>query len=156
MDNEIEVSEQELEVAKLKFEAKQNEDKLIKISDIETILRDCGIVVVKVALNEAIKNEDESIKTNLGFCDFDCFIRIYKKSFADQPDEEVLINAIKTLIPPGMTTVPASVMREVLMNLGDKLSPEEADEFITDCDEFGGGELDPEMVSNKLINGFQN
>ena len=36
---------------------------------------------------------------------------------------------------------------------GDKLSPEEADEFIADCDEFGSGELEPEMVSQVLING---
>jgi len=152
--DDIELTDADLQVAQNKFDAKQNEDKLIKQSDIESILRDCGIVFLKVALTEQLKNEEESFNKNNGFCDFETFIKIYKKAFIDQPDEEILINAIKTLMPAGMSTVPASVMREVLMNFGDRLTAEEADEFIADCDEFGGGEMDAELVSNKLINGF--
>ena len=156
---DIELSESEIETAKQKFESKATGDeetgKLIKPSDIEHILRDCGIVVLQVALTDYIKNEEENMMSKFsGMCDFDCFMRIYQKCIAEQPDEEVLLNAIKSLIPPGLNYVPASKMREVLMSFGDQLTEEEADEFITDCDEFGGGEMDPEMIANKLINGF--
>ena len=50
-------------------------------------------------------------------------------------------------------TIPIHIMRELLMTYGDKLTAEEADEFMTDFDEFGAGVLDPTLVTNNLIHG---
>merc|ERR1711934_369175 len=149
--SQVEINDSDLDLVREKFQTKQNADGLIKSTDIEHILRACGVVIQKVVLNERMKEAEGSFIE--GLCDFECFVKIYKRCFAEQPDEEVLINAIKSLAPIGSDTVPAELMRDVLMNFGDKLSAEEADEFIADCDEFGTGEFDAELVSQVLIHG---
>lgn len=223
----VKLEEHEVEILRFAYQIKQDPvTALIKVSDIHGILQETGIVVLKVALEEAIKDEvpeyvtgttpaesgEPSTRENfepaaddeIAYQDnpeivnpvgtrpsiasnkppttassnysnnaemhliqprktimtdpslnFETLLKIYKKMVHDQPDSEMLIHAIKSLMPEGKRFVPAKYMKEILLNYGDKMSMEEVDEFLQDMDEFGGGELDPSMISNKLINSFR-
>merc|ERR1711881_610300 len=146
------LNDEDIEIASQKFEQRATEG-FIKPDDVEHLLRDCGVVIQKFVLLERLKEQEKAFATNNNLCDLDTFVTIYKRTYAEQPDDEVLINAIKSLTPPGEQGVPAALMREILMTYGDKLTPDEADEFIADCDEFGTGELEPETTAGVLING---
>jgi len=144
------LTDEDIELAHQKFQGRQNSEGNVKPEDVEHVLRDCGIVIQKFHLAEQIKGEEQTINANNGFVDIEIFTKIYKRTFLEQLDENGLLNALKSLIPLGDKAVPAADMREILMTYGDKLTPEEADEFIADCDAFGTGELDPETVTNVL------
>ena len=148
---EIELSEQDIEIARENFSNKQDVDGLISRLDLAQVLRECGVTVMKTVLEDKIKVEKDSFDKNNGLCDWNTFIRLYKKCISDQPDEEVLLNAIKMLVPPGRQAVPSSEMRKILMSFGDVFTAREADEFISECDQFGTGEIDPETVTAKLV-----
>merc|ERR1711893_14724 len=145
-------SEAEISVVTSKFQAKQNANNCIPSSDIGNLLRDLGLVVQTPVLNDLItKYEPMFIEDNQ--CNLDTLIDIYIKAYRVQPSEEILYNALKSVCPPGESAVPTHIMRELLMTYGDKLTAEEADEFMTDFDEFGAGVLDPTLVTNNLIHG---
>ena len=148
---EIELDEDDINQARASFQRKQDVHGRIDPSEITEMLRENGIVITRIALETLIKNEQPEIQKTNNKIDWSTFMRIYKKSFSDQPNDQVLLNAIKTLIPAGRQAVPSSYMREVLMNFGDVFSAREADEFIRECDQFGTGEIDAETVTNKLV-----
>ena len=151
MDFDTGPSESQLETAITKFQFHQNTDGVISIEKLGKTLMDSGLTLPTFMLTELIIKFQKELAN--GEIDQSLFLKIFKQAAVQQPTEDILINCIKSMCPPGETSVPSHIMRELLTKFGDQLTNEEFDEFLADCDEFGTGTLDPELVANTLITG---
>ncbi|XP_064079420.1 troponin C, isotype gamma-like [Macrobrachium nipponense] len=119
-------------------------DKLgyITTETVSTILRMMGIKISEKNLAEVIAETDED---GSGQLEFEEFVTLAAK-FLIEEDEEALKAELKEAFriydKEGNGYITTEVLREILQEIDNKLTPEDLDGIIEEVDEDGSGTLD--------------
>lgn len=87
---------------------------------------------------------------NGGSIDFPEFLSLMAKKMKDNDSYEELIEAFKIFDPEGLGVVSAAEFRYLIMNMGEKLTQEEAEEMIKDTEPNQDGFIKYEDFVKKI------
>lgn len=117
----------------------KNGDKTITIDELADVLRVLGGNPTTEEVQSFLEQYDTN---NSGKIEFNEFVKIYNDHLRNSQSEEDLVNAFKVFDRDGNGVITTSELKEVMTNLGDKLSDEEAEAMIRDADADGDGVVD--------------
>ncbi|XP_052766194.1 calmodulin-A-like [Mya arenaria] len=107
----------------------QNQTGVVKVIDLQTILREMGMDVAMETLQQMMKNIDLYGREDVHF---DEFLLMAAKLEACEDDEQELKEAFSVFDNgKGMVSVPD--LRAIMANMGEKLSKEEVEEMIDEA-----------------------
>ena len=86
-----------------------------------------------------------------GTIDFQEFLSLMARKSQDNDVEDELIEAFKVFDRDGNGLISAAELRHVMMNLGEKLTDEEADEMIREADIDGDGHINYEEFVRMMM-----
>ncbi|XP_075591055.1 uncharacterized protein LOC142597941 [Dermatophagoides farinae] len=103
----------------------------ISTKDLGTVMRALGQCPTEAELNE-LMNDVES--NNSGVIDFKDFLQLMVRKMKETDTEEELIEAFQVFDREGNGYISAQELRHVMTQLGERLTPEEADLMIAEAD----------------------
>lgn len=143
------LSEEQRQDAKEAFNLFDNDaDGLIPVKDISIIMQSLCNDPINAELNKIIEDMDQK---STGMVDFDNFLRVYEKS-GETNKEAVLINALKAFDKNNKGYIDRNELKQVMLNLGEKLNEEEVAKFIQDGDTKGDGNVNIKKFAKILLN----
>jgi len=148
----VEVTEEQKAEFKEAFSVFDNDgDGTITIEELGTVLRMLGQTPTQAELQDMINEVDAD---GNGVIDFPEFCQLMARKMNDKDPEEELIEACRVFDRDGSGAISAAEIRDVMTNLGKKLTDEEIDEMIRAADVDGDGQIDYEefvemMMGNK-------
>lgn len=77
-----------------------------------------------------------------GTIEFKEFCALMSKKMTETTPEDEMMDAFKVFDKDGNGFVSPAELKQVMRDLGEKLSDEEVDEMITEADENGDGQVD--------------
>lgn len=104
-------------------------------------MRSLGQNPTEAQLHEMIREVDSN---NSGNISFDEFLKLMVSKLIKSECDEDLIEAFQVFDREGNGLISAQELRHVMTNLGEKLTPEEADEMIREADVDGDGQINYE------------
>merc|ERR1712137_518746 len=117
-------------------------DGTISTAELGTAMRALGQNPTEKELQEMIAEVDGD---GSGSIDFEEFCEMMAKRYAEGGDpEQEMREAFAIFDKDGSGTITADELRQVMMNMGEKLSKEEVDDMIREADADGNGEIDYE------------
>ncbi|KAL9246794.1 hypothetical protein vseg_020287 [Gypsophila vaccaria] len=122
-------------------------DGMIDPSDLGIVMRSLGSNPTQAQLRHII--EEEKLSTPFDFTQFLGLMTKHMKP--DDPLESDLRHAFRVLDKDSSGYVSVSDLRHILTNIGEKLEPEEFDEWIQDVDVGSDGRLEYEEFISKLL-----
>uniref|UniRef100_A0A7C9DYY6 EF-hand domain-containing protein n=1 Tax=Opuntia streptacantha TaxID=393608 RepID=A0A7C9DYY6_OPUST len=126
-------------------------DGQIAPSDLGIVMRSLGSNPTEAQLRNII--EREKLTAPLGFDRFLDLMSKYMKLPGDDPFESELRDAFRVLDKDSSGFVSVSDLRHILTSIGEKLEPEEFDEWIQEVDVGSDGKFQYEnFISQLLIN----
>ena len=121
-------------------------------------------MVNKVELSNVFKSTGEELSDsdmkkllshigadNSSSVDFNQFLKMMAKRAQDNAPEQELREAFKLFDKDGHGFVSASEMRHLVTNRGERLTEEEADEFIKEADIDGDGQINYEEFLKMML-----
>ena len=99
-------------------------------------------------VNEWLKEVD---RNRTGKVEFDEFLEIYAKYAKEEDPEKELLEAFKFFDKDDSGKISAEELRYVMLNFGEQLTEEEADEMIKEADINKDGEIDYAEFCKYLI-----
>jgi calmodulin len=97
-------------------------------------------------INEVQENEDDDEIT------FEQFLKMVRKRMKDVDTEEELIEAFKFFDTEGTGLIQIDELKQMMLNLGETLDPEELEEVIMEADEDNDGYVNYEEFVKMVIN----
>jgi calmodulin len=97
-------------------------------------------------INEVQENEDDDEIT------FEQFLKMVRKRMKDVDTEEELIEAFKFFDTEGTGLINVEDLKQMMLNLGETLDPEELEEVIMEADEDNDGYVNYEEFVKTVIN----
>lgn len=97
-------------------------------------------------INEVQENEDDDEIT------FEQFLKMVRKRMKDVDTEEELIEAFKFFDTEGTGLIQVEELKQMMLNLGETLDPEELEEVIMEADEDNDGYVNYEEFVKSVIN----
>ena len=123
-------------------------DGTITTKELGTVMRSLGQNPTEAELQDMINEVD--VDGN-GTIDFPEFLSLMARKMKDTDTEEELIEAFKVFDRDGNGLISAAELRHVMMNLGEKLTDEEADEMIREADIDGDGHINYEEFVRMMM-----
>lgn len=120
----------------------------IESKELGIALRSLGFHVEESHLSEIVKEFDTNKD---GKVDFDEFYNLVSVKMKNPLSEIELKEAFKLFDKDGNGKVTCSELKQALTNFGEKLSQQEAEEFLEDADTNGDGELDIAELTRFLL-----
>jgi calmodulin len=147
----VEVTEEQKAEFKEAFSVFDNDgDGTITIEELGTVLRMLGQTPTEAELQDMINEVDAD---GNGVIDFPEFCQLMARKMKDKDPEEELIEACRVFDRDGSGAISAAEIRDVMTNLGKKLTDEEIDEMIRAADIDGDGQIDyEEFVKMMTVN----
>ena len=84
-----------------------------------------------------------------GEIDFEEFLQMMSKKITTNDTEEEIRDAFRIFDKDGNGLISAHELRQIMMNLGEKLTDEELDEMMREADLNGDGQIDYEGKINQ-------
>ncbi len=126
----------------------KDKDGAIETKELGYVLNALGFNPTQSELLEMINEVDVD---GSGKIKFQAFLELYKRKKNASDSEEDLIEAFKVFDKDGNGIIEASELRHLLMNIGNKLSEEEADEMVREADIDGDGLINYHELVKILI-----
>ncbi|XP_060552106.1 calmodulin-beta-like [Ruditapes philippinarum] len=118
----------------------QDGDGTISVKELGTAMRALGANPTEADLKEMIEQVDAD---GSGSIDFQEFCEMMEKKMAEETDpEQEMREAFAVFDKDGSGTISADELRQVMLNMGEKMTPEEVNDMIREADSDGNGEID--------------
>lgn len=115
-------------------------DGTINTKELGTAMRAMGQNPTEAELREMIQEVDSD---GSGSIDFQEFCAMMEKKINEEGDpEEEMKEAFAVFDKDGSGTISADELRQVMLNMGEKMTEEEIDDMIKEADSDGNGEID--------------
>ena len=122
-------------------------DGSISIKELGEVLHSLGQKSTKSELKNMLKEVDAD---GNGEIDFPEFLIMMSKHIEDTNGEETLRDAFRLFDKDGNGYISAAELRNVMTNLGEKLTDDEIDEMVKEADTDGDGEINFEEFSTMM------
>lgn len=86
-----------------------------------------------------------------GTIDFSEFLTMSTRNMKEADSEEEMIEAFRVFDKDGNGSISASELRQIMANLGQKLTDEEVDEMIREADMDGDGQIDYQEFVKMMV-----
>jgi len=133
----------QIEALKKAFDSFDTENQgFITADTVATILRMMGVKISEKNLAEVIAETDED---GSGQLEFEEFVDLAAKFLIEEDEEALkaeLREAFRIYDKEGQGFITTDVLREILIEIDNKLTPEDLDGIIEEVDEDGSGTLD--------------
>lgn len=98
------------------------------------------------------RNETNSTPSQLGGgkIDYNDFLRVMAKPMSDPTTEEMLLQSFEVFANGG-ATISSSELKNIMTNLGEKITLQEADEMIKEAEPDGDGNIDYQAFIKVLL-----
>ncbi|KAL6043378.1 calmodulin-like 3 [Balamuthia mandrillaris] len=126
----------------------KDSDGKIKASELGTVMRSLGTSPTNAEVKEILSEMGKSANANI---DFPEFLTIMARKLENNGTEEDVIAAFKVFDKDGAGTVSAAEIRHVITNIGETLSPEEADAMLKDAEIDGSGRINYYKFAKTLM-----
>eukprot|EP01114_Cavostelium_apophysatum_P005865 TRINITY_DN1702_c0_g1_i3.p1 TRINITY_DN1702_c0_g1~~TRINITY_DN1702_c0_g1_i3.p1 ORF type:complete len:160 (-),score=21.65 TRINITY_DN1702_c0_g1_i3:121-564(-) len=105
--------------------------------------KELGTVLRSVGQNPTEKDLGNLIDpTHSGLIDFDEFTKLVIKQMQQSiASEEEIINALRVFDKEHNNTISAAELRHIMSNMGEKLTDEEVDDMLRECDVDSDGKI---------------
>jgi len=113
-------------------------DGTIDADELGTVLRSLGNQPTDEEVEDMIKEADED---GNGTIDFAEFIKMMPTQERDDNAEEEMLEAFRVFDTDGNGSITADELRQIFVNLGEKLTEEEIADMIEEADTDGDGEI---------------
>ncbi|KAL4238659.1 hypothetical protein ACF0H5_003366 [Mactra antiquata] len=123
-------------------------DGTISTQELGTVMRSLGQDPSEDELLDIINEIDED---GNGLIEFDEFVTLMSKQFAQEGSEKDIMEAFKVFDPDNLGYILASDLRHIMTTKGDKMTDEEVDEMIEDADLDGDGHIEYEEFVKMLM-----
>ncbi|EZG72286.1 calmodulin [Gregarina niphandrodes] len=120
----------------------------ISTKELGTVMRSVGQNPTEADLQEMVAEVDEN---RTGVIRFKDFLNLMVRKMRETDTEEELIEAFQVFDREGNGLITAQELRHVLTQLGEKLSPEEADLMISEADVDGDGQINYEEFVKMMM-----
>ncbi|XP_052766857.1 calmodulin-beta-like, partial [Mya arenaria] len=121
-------------------------DGTIDTKELGNAMKAMGQSPTEEELRDMIAEVDADGSGSIDFNEF-CAMMVKKMNEGTDPEEEMR-EAFKVFDTDGSGTITVDELKQVMQNLGEKLTKEELDEMIREADKDGDGEIDyAEFVS---------
>ncbi|PXF47369.1 Calmodulin [Gracilariopsis chorda] len=114
-------------------------DGSITMKELGTVMRNLGQNPTEEALRQMINEVDAD---GSGTIDFPEFLTLMARKMKTQDSEAEIIEAFKVFDKDNSGKISADELRQVMNNLGERLSDAEVEEMIREADTNGDGEID--------------
>jgi len=108
-----------------------------------SLLRSLGFVPTEEQIAEIQKQAGD-------YADFPQFLQIVAKYGGESVNEDDIVSAFKVFDKNGTGYVSADELRSVMTTMGEKLSEEDMDAFLAECDVNSAGMINYRLLSKKL------
>ena len=109
----------------------KDKDGKISANELENAMQSMGqnptVEEVQEMMKEVDLNQDGKI-------DFDEFMTLMIKTSPENQAEEEVINAFRVFDKEGNGLISSAELKHIMMNIGDKMTEEEADEMVNEAD----------------------
>mmetsp|Transcript_1314 Transcript_1314/g.2033 ORF Transcript_1314/g.2033 Transcript_1314/m.2033 type:complete len:149 (+) Transcript_1314:117-563(+) len=113
-------------------------DGTIDNDELGTVMRSLGHQPTEEEIEDMIREAD---KDGNGTIDFSEFIEMMPRQEKDDNAEEEMLEAFQVFDTDGNGSITADELRQIFMNLGEKLTDEEITDMIKEADMDGDGEI---------------
>mmetsp|Transcript_4347 Transcript_4347/g.9064 ORF Transcript_4347/g.9064 Transcript_4347/m.9064 type:complete len:149 (-) Transcript_4347:308-754(-) len=113
-------------------------DGTIDADELGTVLRSLGNQPTDEDVEDMIREADED---GNGTIDFSEFIKMMPTQERDDNAEEEMLEAFRVFDTDGDGSITAEELRQIFVNLGEKLTDEEISDMIEEADTDGDGEI---------------
>mmetsp|Transcript_2492 Transcript_2492/g.5990 ORF Transcript_2492/g.5990 Transcript_2492/m.5990 type:complete len:149 (+) Transcript_2492:108-554(+) len=113
-------------------------DGTIDADELGTVLRSLGNQPTDEEVEDMIREADED---GNGTIDFGEFIKMMPTQERDDNAEEEMLEAFRVFDTDGDGSITAEELRQIFVNLGEKLTDEEISDMIEEADTDGDGEI---------------
>ncbi|XP_046578508.1 neo-calmodulin-like [Haliotis rubra] len=137
------IADAEIQEAFVLFD--KNADGRVTCAELNVVMRSLGQNPTATELLDMIKDVDRAGK---GFLDFSDFLNMFKSKNAEDMFEVAMIEAFRVFDTDGDGYIGRRDLKNVMKDLGENLTDEEADEMIRESDYNGDGQLD---LNGKLV-----
>jgi len=124
-------------------------DGTITMEELGTVLRSLGQNPTEAELQDMMNWVDAA---GNGTIDFPEFLELMARKMKDTDTEEELIEAFKVFDTNGNGYISAAELKQVMTNLGEKLTDNEVDEMIREADVDGDGQVNYEDFVEMMMN----
>lgn len=114
-------------------------DGTITSTELGAVMRSLGQQPTEAALKQMISEVDAD---GSGTIDFAEFLTLMSRKMKSADSQAEILEAFKVFDKDGSGKISADELRQVMNNLGEKLSDEEVSEMIREADTNGDGEID--------------
>ncbi|RKO92984.1 EF-hand, partial [Blyttiomyces helicus] len=128
----------------------KDSDGSITTKELGTVMRSLGQSPTEAELQDMINEVDAD---GNGTIDFEEFLKMMVRKMKDTDSEEEVKEAFKVFDKDGNGFITAAELRNVMTNLGEKLSEEEVDEMIKEADVDGDGQINYEEFVKMMVGG---
>ncbi|KAL3874516.1 hypothetical protein ACJMK2_037522 [Sinanodonta woodiana] len=114
-------------------------DGTVDTSELATVLKSLGQDPTEAEIREMIKEVDED---GSGSIEFPEFLQLMASRMSEQDSEEEIAKAFQEFDSQGRGYITTEELREIMTNLGEKLSHAEVNEMIREADPQNTGRID--------------
>jgi calmodulin len=119
----------------------KDEDGKITKKELGTVMRNLGQNPTEVELTEMINEVDINGNETI---DFREFLGLMVRKMKDSEIDEELLEAFKVFDRDGNGYITSHELKNVMVNLGEYLTPDEVDELVKEADLDGDGQINYE------------
>jgi len=114
-----------------------------KDGDGKITTKELGTVLRSIGQNPTEKDLSSLIEpTHSGLIDFDEFCKLVTKQMKNPiASEQEIIESFKVFDKEGKHLITAAELRHIMINMGEKLTDEEVDEMLRECDVDSDGKI---------------
>jgi calmodulin len=111
-------------------------------------MRSLGQNPTQAELADMISEVDADGNGNI---DFPEFLTLMARKMKDTDSEEEIMEAFKVFDKDGSGFISAAELKNIMTNLGEKLTDEEVDEMVREADVNGDGQIDYEEFVKMMM-----
>ena len=126
----------------------KDRDGVITTKELGTVMRALGQNPTNAELADMISQAD---KDDSGTIDFPEFLAMMAPLLRDRSGEENLADPFRVFDKDGNGVISREELREVMLNLGEKLTEEEVDEMLREADVDGDGQINYEEFVRMIM-----
>jgi calmodulin len=122
----------------------------ITIKELKEVMRSLGQNPTESELKRMIESVDENGDNEIDFEEFLVLMSSRKGHHNDDPDRE-LKDAFKVFDTDGSGSISKSELKQLMKNLGQRLTDEELDAMMGEVDTDGNGEIDFQEFKQMMV-----